>query len=188
MSSLSPTPPTPPTHVPPGLRSEEFQRLALSLPEAEEQDHFGKPSFRVRGKIFATHWVAEERAVLKLSLEEQDSLVQAQPDVFSVTPWGHQGWTRVELRRVDRTLLEELLVGAWRRVAPKRVVAQWDAGRSGEAGGASGRTLTPAGTPARPLTGAETPGRRAPRARAARPAPRPLSIFSPAGRKTEPWS
>ncbi|WP_438040993.1 MmcQ/YjbR family DNA-binding protein [Sorangium sp. So ce128] len=145
MSSRSPTPstPPPPAHVPPALRSEEFQRLALSLPEAEEQDHFGKPSFRVRGKIFATHWVAEERAVLKLSLEEQDSLVQAQPDVFSVTPWGHQGWTRVELRRVDRTLLEELLVGAWRRVAPKRVVAQWDAGRSG-------KTAAPPGAPSRP--------------------------------------
>ncbi|MDC0679820.1 MULTISPECIES: MmcQ/YjbR family DNA-binding protein [Sorangium] len=134
MSSGSPTPstPPPPTHVPSAFRSEDFQRLALSLPEAEEQDHWGKPSFRVRGKIFATHWVAEEHAVLKLSLEEQDSLVQAQPDVFSVTPWGHQGWTRVELRRVDRALLEELLVGAWRRVAPKRVVAQWDAGRNGK--------------------------------------------------------
>ncbi|WP_433932321.1 MmcQ/YjbR family DNA-binding protein [Sorangium cellulosum] len=125
------------------ISSDDFQRLALSLPEAEEQDHFGKPSFRVRGKIFATHWVQEERAVLKLSLDEQDSLVQAQPDVFSVTPWGHQGWTRVELRRVDRTLLEELLAGAWRRVAPKRVVAQWEAGRSGE-------QAAPPGSPARP--------------------------------------
>ncbi|KYF60765.1 MmcQ/YjbR family DNA-binding protein [Sorangium cellulosum] len=125
------------------ISSDDFQRLALSLPEAEEQDHFGKPSFRVRGKIFATHWVDQESAVLKLSLDEQDSLVQAQPDVFSVTPWGHQGWTRVELRRVDRTLLEELLAGAWRRVAPKRVVAQWEAGRSGE-------QAAPPGSPARP--------------------------------------
>ncbi|WP_437813089.1 MmcQ/YjbR family DNA-binding protein [Sorangium sp. So ce1078] len=116
------------------ISSDDLRKLALSLPEAEEQDHFGKPSFRVRGKIFATHWVEQEGAVLKLSLEEQDSLVQAQPDVFSVTPWGHQGWTRVELRRVDRALLEELLVGAWRRVAPKRVVARWDAGASADAG------------------------------------------------------
>ncbi|WP_437937774.1 MmcQ/YjbR family DNA-binding protein [Sorangium sp. So ce341] len=125
------------------VSSDELRKLALSLPEAEEQDHFGKPSFRVRGKIFATHWVAQEQAVLKLSLEEQDSLVQAQPDVFSVTPWGHQGWTRVELRRVDPALLEELLVGAFRRVAPKRLVAQRDAGRSGE-------PAAPPGAPARP--------------------------------------
>ncbi|MGK3988820.1 MmcQ/YjbR family DNA-binding protein [Sorangium sp. So ce136] len=126
------------------ISSDDFRRLALSLPEAEEQDHFGKPSFRVRGKIFATHWVAEEGAVLKLSLEEQDSLARAQPDVFSVTPWGHQGWTRVELRRVDPALLEELLVGAWRRVAPKRTVAQWEASRS------AGEPAAPPGSTSRP--------------------------------------
>ena len=28
--------------------------FALSLPEAAQQDHHGIPSFRVRGKIFAT--------------------------------------------------------------------------------------------------------------------------------------
>ena len=30
------------------------RRLALSFPEATEQDHHGMPSFRVDGKIFAT--------------------------------------------------------------------------------------------------------------------------------------
>ncbi|WP_437755720.1 MmcQ/YjbR family DNA-binding protein [Sorangium sp. So ce1389] len=135
------------------ISSDDFRRLALSLPEAEVQDHFGKPSFRVRGKIFATHWVEEEAAVLKLSLEEQDSLARAQPDVFSVTPWGHQGWTRVELRRVDPALLDELLVGAWRRVAPKRTVAQWDASRStGEPapGRSAGKPAAPPGSASRP--------------------------------------
>lgn len=105
------------------ISQSDVRARALALPEAEEQDHFGKPSFRVRGKIFATLWVKEGRAVLKLSLEEQDSLSQAQPEVFAVTPWGHQGWTSVELARVDATLFAELLVGAWRRVAPKRVAA-----------------------------------------------------------------
>jgi hypothetical protein len=32
----------------------EFRRLALSLPEAEEREHMGHPDFRVGGKIFAT--------------------------------------------------------------------------------------------------------------------------------------
>jgi hypothetical protein len=30
------------------------RHLALGLPEAVEQDHHGRPSFRVGGKIFAT--------------------------------------------------------------------------------------------------------------------------------------
>ena len=32
----------------------EARRLALSLPEATEEDHHGIPSFRVGGKVFAT--------------------------------------------------------------------------------------------------------------------------------------
>lgn len=111
----------------------DVRKLALALPEAEEQAHFDKPSLRVRGKIFATLWEKEKRAVLKLSLEEQDAFVRMHPDVFAVTPWGHQGWTSVELARVDRALFGKLLVEAWRRIAPKRVVAAWEAARSGDA-------------------------------------------------------
>ncbi|HEV3460901.1 MAG TPA: MmcQ/YjbR family DNA-binding protein [Candidatus Dormibacteraeota bacterium] len=36
----------------------QLRRIALWLPEATEQDHHGRPSFRVRGKIFATLWAA----------------------------------------------------------------------------------------------------------------------------------
>jgi len=99
------------------------RKLALSLPEARQQDHWGRPSFRVRGKIFATVWVKERRAVLKLSLDDQDALVQVQPKTFLVTPWGSQGWTSVDLTRVNPGMFKDLLVGAWRRVAPKRVAA-----------------------------------------------------------------
>jgi hypothetical protein len=33
---------------------EAVRKIALRFPEAVEQDHFGNPSFRVRGRIFAT--------------------------------------------------------------------------------------------------------------------------------------
>lgn len=33
---------------------EQARRFALSLPEATEEPHFDKASFRVRGRIFAT--------------------------------------------------------------------------------------------------------------------------------------
>lgn len=32
---------------------EQLRRIALALPDAIEQDHHGRPSFRVAGKIFA---------------------------------------------------------------------------------------------------------------------------------------
>jgi hypothetical protein len=45
--------------------AEQARRLALALPEAVEQDHHGRPSFRVAGKIFATLW--ERRAPSRLT-------------------------------------------------------------------------------------------------------------------------
>jgi hypothetical protein len=104
-----------------------LRKLALSLPGAEEHPHWGNPSFRVRGKIFATMNEAERRATLKMSVEERETIAAAAPEVFEVLAWGNQGWTRVDLRRVDRVLIEELLTSAWRRLAPKRVVAAFDA-------------------------------------------------------------
>ena len=38
------------------MTADEARRLALALPNAVEQDHHGRPSFRVGGKIFATIW------------------------------------------------------------------------------------------------------------------------------------
>ena len=42
----------------------DARRLALALPEAVEQDHHGRPSFRVGGKIFATIWDDEHVNVM----------------------------------------------------------------------------------------------------------------------------
>jgi hypothetical protein len=43
---------------------DEARSLARSLPEAVEQDHHGRPSFCVAGKIFATLWSEERMNVM----------------------------------------------------------------------------------------------------------------------------
>lgn len=101
----------------------DVRKLALSLPEAKEQDHWGNPSFRVKGKIFATLQVKEKTAVLKMSPEEQSTFADVEPDAFEKIAWGKQTWTRVLLPKVKKALFEQLMVSAWRRVAPKKVAA-----------------------------------------------------------------
>jgi hypothetical protein len=100
--------------------ADEFRSLALSLPEAVEQAHFERASFRVRGKIFAT--LKGDQAVLKLAVEEQTALVAADPDTFFLPGWNHQGWTGVRLGQADPAEIEALLETAWRNVAPKKLV------------------------------------------------------------------
>jgi len=48
------------------------------LPEVSGGAHMGHPDFRVGGKIFATLWPDEERAVVKLSPEVQAVMVEAE--------------------------------------------------------------------------------------------------------------
>ncbi len=101
----------------------EVKKLALALPDAQLLDHWGNPSFRVKGKIFATLQVKERTAVLKTSAEEQETFVAAEPDAFEKIVWGTQTWTRVRLTKVNKVLFHQLLVSAWKRVSPKRLVA-----------------------------------------------------------------
>jgi hypothetical protein len=101
------------------MNANDFRRLALAMPEAEEKSHFGKADFRVRNKIFGS-LPDESRAVLKLTPEEQSMLSEAEPGIFSPIKggWGRQGWTQVDLPACDETTLQSACLMAWRNVAP----------------------------------------------------------------------
>jgi hypothetical protein len=108
-----------------------FRKLALSLPEAEEQDHRGHPSFCVRGKIFATLWPSEMRGVLKLAVQDQADLIRTNSKAFSLNPWSKQGWTDMNLAHITPTECKQLMEEAWRRVAPKRLAKALDEAQNG---------------------------------------------------------
>ena len=101
---------------------EEARRLALALPEAVEQDHHGRPSFRIAGKIFSTLWDEEHMNVM---LDEGGILtaVQAHNDVCDEVWWGKRlAAVRVNLKRADAEVLAALLSDAWESKAPKRLL------------------------------------------------------------------
>lgn len=98
------------------------RRIALACPGAVEGAHMGHPDFRVGGKIFMTLWPEDRRAVVKLPVADQHALVQMDPDAFSLGGWSHQGWTRVQLARVNAAQLRALADAAWRNVAPRKLL------------------------------------------------------------------
>jgi hypothetical protein len=105
----------------------DFRRIALSLPEASESAHMDHPDFRVRDKIFATLGYPDDNwGMVKLTPEQQTSLVRADPTVFvpAKGAWGRRGSTTVRLETVDEVALSSALVAAWRNVAPKRLADQ----------------------------------------------------------------
>ncbi len=100
------------------LSPDEARRLALALPRATEQDHHGRPSFRVRGRIFATLWDEQHMNVM---LEPDGILTHAEamPGTCEPVWWGKRlAALRVDLDRADAPLLTELLIDAWERRQP----------------------------------------------------------------------
>ncbi len=100
---------------------ETFRTLALSFPGAEEQPHFHLPSFRFRKKIYATLWVKENRAMVKLSLLDQSVFCSHDRTIFFPVPggWGRKGATFVDLGKVRKGMLKDALTVAYNGVALK---------------------------------------------------------------------
>ena len=105
------------------MSPEQARKIALSFPEAVEGVHMGHPDFRVGGRVFATLWPRERRAVVMVTPDEQEMLVEAKPAMFSAVSggWGRRGATNVALGTVDAPRLREAMEMAWRRRAPKRL-------------------------------------------------------------------
>lgn len=109
------------------MTPDEFRALALLLPEAVAAAHMGHPDFRVGGRIFATLWVDEERAVVKLTPAQQQARLEAEPDIFEPVEgaWGRRGWTNISLAEADEDAVRDALLAAWRNVAPPGLVAEY---------------------------------------------------------------
>jgi predicted DNA-binding protein (MmcQ/YjbR family) len=105
----------------------EVQTWALALPEAVELPHFEKTSFRVGKKIFATLDKKKHQVVVKLN-EIDQSVFSSDKTVICPLPnaWGKQGWTRIELKKVRKTLFKDALKTAYCEVAPEKLVKLLD--------------------------------------------------------------
>jgi hypothetical protein len=100
------------------------RELALALPETIEQDHHGRPSFRVADKIFATRWDEDH---MNLMLDEPGirTATQQMPEICSEVWWDKRlRAVRVELAQISAEELGEMLTDAWEHKAPSRLVAR----------------------------------------------------------------
>jgi hypothetical protein len=114
------------------ITADELRQAALSLPEAEERETWGHPTFRVRGKMFAALADDGSQASVKATRQEQEALVAADPETFGVPSYvGRHGWVGIRLGTADPVEVRELLEEAWRQTAPKRLVATFHAGQAG---------------------------------------------------------
>ncbi|MQA01284.1 MAG: MmcQ/YjbR family DNA-binding protein [Streptosporangiales bacterium] len=111
-----------------------LRELCLALPEATERLSHGEPTWFVRGKkvfvMYAEHhhddrvgfWCPAPPGV-------QEEMVDTEPDRFFRPPYvGSSGWLGVYLDvPLDWDEIDAIVRDAYRKVAPKKLVAELDA-------------------------------------------------------------
>lgn len=110
------------------MTMKQARKVALGLAETTEQDHHGMPSWRVRGKIFAT--VPDDDHVrIMVDTDDIRAVVAQYPKACEEVWWGKKlACVAVDLGSAPPGLVKELLLDAWRRKAPRQVLRQFDPG------------------------------------------------------------
>jgi hypothetical protein len=106
----------------------------MALPEVTERQSHGEPTWFVRGKktfvMYADHHHDDRVGCwLAAPAGSQEALVSSDPERFFIPPYvGHRGWVgiRFDVADVDWDEVGELVVEAFRCVAPKALVAGLD--------------------------------------------------------------
>jgi hypothetical protein len=110
------------------MKSEDFRKIALSMPEVVESSHMGHPDFRVKNKIFATLLPRDEIVwgMVKLTPAQQKQFVKEDPEMFQPIPggWGLRGATQVCLKAANKKTLRRAMFTAWLNTAPKSLIKE----------------------------------------------------------------
>ncbi len=107
----------------------------MALPEVRERPAYGMPSFRVRGTIIARLLDDLTSLLVHIDPSERAVLVDADPQTYAVRDAGDSpSQVAVRLDGVDAATVQLLLTSAWRAAAPRRLVAEFDAGHPGAGG------------------------------------------------------
>ena len=108
--------------------------ICLALPQAQEVEAWGTPTFRVNNKIFAmysanSHHSAGRVGLWMMSVSvEQDFVLRARPDRYFKPPYvGPSGWIGAWLDQSPPwDEIAELIRDAYKRRAPKKLAALVD--------------------------------------------------------------
>jgi hypothetical protein len=116
------------TRTPPGPEYRRVCAIALALPGVEEASSYGTPGLKVKGRIMARlRTEAEGALALRCDFLDRQILLQADPNTFFLTDhYLNYPMVLVRLERVRRSELRDLIERAWRRVAPPKLVAEYD--------------------------------------------------------------
>lgn len=100
------------------------REIAGRLPGAEESTTYGKPAFKVGGRLFT--WISPDRhagdaLAVRVDPDEKELLLEAGEAYFQTPHYDGHPIVLIRLERITREQLEERIEDAWLLRAPKRL-------------------------------------------------------------------
>ena len=113
---------------------ELFQRAVAAsshLPGVEVSSSYGTPALKVNKNLLARMKEDGETLVVPTgSIDEKEFLIATEPEVYYQTPhYFSSEYVLVRLQVVTDLRLREMLEAAWRRRAPRKLLAQHEASK-----------------------------------------------------------
>jgi hypothetical protein len=107
--------------------------IARKLPGVEVSTSYGTPAIKVKGRFMGRlRTEAEGALAIRCDFLDRQILMQADPAVFFVTDhYINYPMVLVRLNKIRRSALPDLIERAWRMVAPQKLIAEYDAARTG---------------------------------------------------------
>ena len=104
--------------------------IALSLPGVEEGTSYATTAFKVNGKLIARFHQDGESLAIKVEYATREVLIGANPKTFYITDhYRCWPWMLIRISNVRADELRQLLEDAWRSIASKRHVAEFESRR-----------------------------------------------------------
>jgi len=98
------------------VTASDVRKTALALDGVVEVDHFDRPSFRTKKRIFAV--IRPDGLFLHLPEERKEFLFEADPKTFVNFMWGKRSNVIVNLKRIGKKELDLLIREAWETAKP----------------------------------------------------------------------
>jgi len=127
-----------PLKIPYSLRMptwKDVTTIALALPKTEVSMWYGTPGVKVAGKGFLRYRMESDGGVVVLCDHDKKAalLASGDPAYYTTPHYDGYGSILVNLAKVKRADLVDLITEAWRRKAPLRLLKEFDAASSAPA-------------------------------------------------------
>lgn len=107
---------------------EPVRRVALTFPGAEESiSHEGTPSIKVRGKLLCRLHDNGKFIPIQVGFENRKILLEKYPDDFTVPDhFLNYPYIAMSVPQTKLSLLREVIEMAWRQLASKKQISEWE--------------------------------------------------------------